>query len=230
MSIMRTLPLGAVPLRHLPLGMGRLGQDGTDITDSSSFTVPDYTAPDTSLPTYSVTDVTGPDYTNYVPPLPTAVGPQTPGQPQISFTGEDLNTAILNGTQAPPVGGPLTSQQAAVLNAAGATPDQVGQILSGQTNYSAVLNSLGAGLSAAASIAKTVASLPATSTGLRPGPVTCPTAPAGYAYTLNAANQCILAQSTNPLTAASVISGVPNWMLLLLAAGAAFAMSQAGGK
>jgi hypothetical protein len=229
MSIMRSLPLGAI-VRQLPLGAVRqLRGLGQDEGDTSDFTVPDYTAPDTSLPTYSVTDVTGPDYTNYVPALPTAVGPQTPGQPQISFTGEDLNTAILNGTQAPPAGSALTSQQAAVLNAAGATPDQVGQILSGQISYSAVLNALGAGVSAAATIAK-AATLPATSTGLRPSPVTCPTAPAGYAYTLNAANQCILAQSANPLTAASVISGVPNWILLVFGLGAAFALSQAGGK
>jgi hypothetical protein len=229
---MRVLPLGAV--RVLPLGMGWLGQDDgdddfsdygaidpTDNLDINPIVTPGVTIPDLTAP-----DISSSPYTSGALSSPGFVGPVEPGEDVQLAAGTQLNADILSGVTPPPAGGALTSQQAQTLNAAGATPDQVGQILGGQTTYAAVLSSLTGAIGAATNATKLLSS---SATGLRPSPVTCPTAPAGYSYTLNAANQCILAQGSSlsaALTSASVIAGVPNWMLLALAAAAALAISQ----
>src|SRR5579863_1165098 len=139
---MRSLPLGAVVLRRLPLGRGyvSLGQDDGS-GDTIDLSVPDYGAPVTT--NYSIPDLPAPAEPAEDLSIPGFTGPTTPGEVEIgSVDPAELNSQILSGAIAPPTGSALTSAQAANLNAAGATPDQVGQILNGQASYSSVLASL----------------------------------------------------------------------------------------
>jgi hypothetical protein len=223
----RRLPLGRLPHRRLH-GWG-LGQDDGEDDDFSDASLNLISTPTTSfdmmdsiLPT--APDIGASDIESGLAPVG-FVGPTEAGDIAGENPGTQLNAAILAGTTPPPIGGALTSQQAQALNAAGASPDQVGQILSGQTSYSAVMQSLGAATTAVAAAAKVLSS---SQTGLRPSPVTCPTAPTGYTYTLNAAGQCSLMQGTGlsaSLSAATVIPGVPNYLLLFGAAAIVIAMS-----
>lgn len=228
MSRMRTLPLGNTNARALPLGyawrsprrsstqrlsgcgvsLGVLGQDDdSDVYDDLSSVanespiVPTATTyPDLSAPAISSSDTSG---------IYFGVGPSSPSELAVGTTDTDLGAQILAGNLSLPSGSPITQSQLSTLQQAGASSADIDNILSGSASYASVLSALAQGTTAAAAIAKTAMAASGVSQIANASPTvrTCPTAPSGYSYQLNAAGQCTLEQG-------SLISGIPDWVTL----------------
>lgn len=233
-----------VPLRQLPMGNRRrslsrwaLGQDegddsdflDTSYLDDSSTPSFDVTSPYNAAP--STPDLTSNAYTAPIAPDITApastvyygAGPAAPGETVIPTQTTDLSQLILTGQLAPPSGSGLTSAQAAQIAAAGGTANDIDAVLSGQTNASTVLNALKAGATGLTALAQLTSRLQASAT-----PTTIPTGAAGSTI-----GSTSTASPLSALTSATIIPGIPNWVVGaggLLAVAAIASLAGGGGK
>ena len=203
-----------IPLRKLPMGQDDDSFDYTESNDISPVIAPtDYSAavaPDlSSLSDFSST------------PIYSGAGPAAPGETVLPTQTTDLPSLIASGALPPPAGSGLTSAQVQQIVAAGGTANDIDSILSGQTNASTVLNLLKTGTAGATALATLTSQLQARAT-----PVTSPTGAAGTVI-----GSTSTASPLTALTAATIIPGIPNWVVGAggLLAVAAIA-SLAGGK
>lgn len=187
-----------LPLRHYRRGMGQ-DDSGFDYTESDQISPVIPTETDLSAPIAPSI----PDTTLTTGPIYSGIGPAAPGETIIPTTSTDLPSLILSGALPPPSGSGLTPAQVSQLNAAGATPDQVQAILAGQASPSAVLQSLQAGSSVAATLAQLASRLTGSAT-----PCTTATGTAGTV----SGSTCI-ATPLSALQQATIIPGVPNWVI-----------------
>lgn len=214
------------PQRKLPMGYRRwgMGDDGSDFSDYGDVDYGDNltAAPDISTPTTFDTPIAPDINTPTGTMIP--VGPIQPGSGDYgsvqtpSEQTTDLPGLIFTGQLAPPAGGNLSQAQVQQIAAAGGSSTDIQAILAGTVTPTQVLTALKAGLSSALAVQELSSTAPRAT----------PTIAAGYSTT--GAGTTSIASALSPLTQATIIPGIPNWMIALLVIGGVAAVASSGGK